>query len=60
MPIDGLVHYGDSYDNAFWDGAGHMFFGDGDGHLVTDTTKGLDVIGHELTHGVTQHEANRP
>jgi Zn-dependent metalloprotease len=35
-----------------------MFFGDGDGQLLTDTTKGLDVIGHELTHGVTQHEAN--
>ncbi len=57
MPIEGLVHYGDAYDNAFWDGAGHMFFGDGDGQLLTDTTKGLDVIGHELTHGVTQHEA---
>jgi Zn-dependent metalloprotease len=35
-----------------------MFFGDGDGRLLTDTTKGLDVIGHELTHGVTQREAN--
>ncbi|MGZ4553402.1 MAG: M4 family metallopeptidase [Mycobacteriaceae bacterium] len=58
MPINGLVHYGNAYDNAFWDGEGHMFFGDGDGQLLTDTTKGLDVIGHELTHGVTQHEAN--
>ncbi len=58
MPINGLVHYGNAYDNAFWDGAGQMFFGDGDGQLLTDTTKGLDVIGHELTHGVTQHEAN--
>jgi Zn-dependent metalloprotease len=58
MPIQGLVHYGDAYDNAFWDGDGHMFFGDGDGRLLTDTTKGLDVIGHELTHGVTQNEAN--
>ena len=58
MPIQGLVHYGEAYDNAFWDGAGHMFFGDGDGSLLTDTTRGLDVIGHELTHGVTQNEAN--
>ena len=58
MTINGLVHYGDAYDNAFWDGEGHMFFGDGDGQLLTDTTKGLDVIGHELTHGVTQNEAN--
>ncbi len=56
--IDGLVHYGQAYDNAFWDGMGHMFFGDGDGQLLTDTTKGLDVIGHELTHGVTQNTAN--
>jgi Zn-dependent metalloprotease len=58
MPMMGLVHYGRNYDNAFWDGAGHMFFGDGDGQLLTQTTAGLDVIGHELTHGVTQHEAN--
>jgi len=58
MTIQGLVHYGSAYDNAFWDGAGHMFFGDGDGQMLTQTAKGLDVIGHELTHGVTQHEAN--
>ena len=58
MAIRGLVHFGTNYDNAFWDGQGQMFFGDGDGQLLTDTTKGLDVIGHELTHGVTQHEAN--
>lgn len=58
MPIEGLVHFGTNYDNAFWDGAGHMFFGDGDGQMLTDTTKGIDVVGHELTHGVTQHEAN--
>ncbi|MFN2568928.1 MAG: M4 family metallopeptidase [Candidatus Dormibacteria bacterium] len=58
LHIMGLVHYGRNYDNAFWDGAGHMFFGDGDGQLLTQTTAGIDVIGHELTHGVTQHEAN--
>ncbi len=58
LQIDGLVHFGTNYDNAFWDGAGHMFFGDGDGQLLTDTTKGIDVVGHELTHGVTQNEAN--
>jgi Zn-dependent metalloprotease len=58
MTIQGLVHYGTAYDNAFWDGAGHMFFGDGDGQYLTQTTKGLDVIGHELTHGVTQYTAN--
>jgi len=35
-----------------------MFFGDGDGQMLTRTTAGVDVIGHELTHGVTQYEAN--
>jgi Zn-dependent metalloprotease len=55
MPIDGLVHYSHGYPNAFWDGAGHMWFGDGDGQTLTQTTKGVDVIGHELTHGVTQY-----
>ena len=54
----GCVHFGTNYDNAFWDNAGHMFFGDGDGQIAPDTTAGIDVIGHELTHGVTQHEAN--
>ena len=58
LPLLGLVHYGREYDNAFWDNAGHMFFGDGDGRILTDLTKGIDVIGHELTHGVTQYEAN--
>jgi Zn-dependent metalloprotease len=58
MPLLGLVHYGLNYGNAFWDNAGHMFFGDGDGEILTQTTAGLDVIGHELSHGVTQHEAN--
>jgi len=58
MPLLGLVHFANNYDNAFWDGQGHMFFGDGDGQLFTRLTASLDVIGHELTHGVTQYEAN--
>lgn len=58
MPLLGLVHYSTNYANAFWDGQGHMFFGDGDGQLFVRLTKSLDVIGHELTHGVTQYESN--
>jgi len=58
MPLLGLVHFATDYDNAFWDGQGHMFFGDGDGRLFSRFTASLDVIGHELTHGVTQYEAN--
>lgn len=57
QPLLGLVHFGQSYDNAFYDGEGHMVFGDGDNELFTRFTKSVDVIGHELTHGVTQVEA---
>ena len=53
MPINAVVHYGSLYDNAFWDGT-EMVFGDGDGVTFTHFTKCIDVIGHELTHGVTQ------
>jgi Zn-dependent metalloprotease len=35
-----------------------MVFGDGDGQIFNSFTICLDVIGHELTHGVTQHECN--
>ena len=55
--LHGCVHFGEDYPNAFWDGHA-MFFGDGDGQVLTRTTAGIDVIGHELTHGVTQFEAN--
>jgi len=58
MPIHGMVHFDTAYNNAFWDGEGHMWFGDGDGSMFSDFTKSLDVIGHELTHGVTQYTAN--
>ena len=52
MDLVGTVHYGDQYDNAFWDGA-QMVFGDGDGTIFNRFTIAVDVIGHELTHGVT-------
>ncbi len=57
LPLNATVHYGEGYDNAFWDGE-QMVFGDGDGDLFLDFTIPVDVIGHELTHGVTQHTAN--
>ena len=52
----GSVHYSTDYDNAFWDGR-QMVFGDGDGELFGRFTASVDVIGHELTHGVTELEA---
>jgi hypothetical protein len=56
MPLLASVHYGRNYDNAFWDGS-QMVFGDGDGVIFERFTKSLDVIGHELAHGVTEHTA---
>jgi Zn-dependent metalloprotease len=57
MRLDGYVHRGTNYNNAFWDGQ-EMVFGDGDGVVFTDFTLSLDVIAHELTHGVTEFTAN--
>jgi len=56
MPIVSTVHYGQRFDNAMWNGK-QMIYGDGDGKLFTRFTACIDVVGHELTHGVTQHEA---
>jgi Zn-dependent metalloprotease len=56
MRLDGYVHRGVRYNNAFWDGQ-QMVFGDGDGIIFTDFTGSLDVIGHELSHGVTEFTA---
>jgi Zn-dependent metalloprotease len=50
------VHYGEKYDNAFWNGQ-QMVYGDGDGVIFRRFTTALDVIAHELTHGVTQFTA---
>lgn len=54
MAMISSIHYSVNYNNAFWNG-GQMVYGDGDGNIFIDFTKGNDVIGHELTHGVTQH-----
>jgi Zn-dependent metalloprotease len=56
LPLDATVHYGNDYNNAFWNGQ-QMVFGDGDGELFNRFTIALDVIGHELTHGVNEDEA---
>jgi Zn-dependent metalloprotease len=57
LPLEATVHFGEDYDNAFWDGE-RMVFGDGDGVVFTRMTASLSVIGHELAHGVTQYSAN--
>lgn len=57
MSIISTVHYGSSYNNAFWDGS-QMVYGDGDGSTFTYLSGDLDVVGHEMTHGVTERTAN--
>ncbi len=54
LRIDSTVHYLNKFNNAFWNGQ-QMVYGDGDGKLFLGFTGALDVIAHELTHGVTQH-----
>jgi Zn-dependent metalloprotease len=56
MPLHATVHFGQDYNNAFWNSE-RMVFGDGDGELFNRFTISLDIIGHELSHGVTEDEA---
>jgi len=56
LPLRATCHFDNQYNNAFWNGE-QMVFGDGDGQLFNRFTISLDVIGHELTHGVTEDEA---
>jgi len=53
MTLLSSIHFSVNYNNAGWNGA-QMKYGDGDGNIFIDFTKSNDVIGHELTHGVTQ------
>jgi len=63
LKLDSSVHYQKGYDNAFWNGQ-QMVYGDGDAdlppaqQLFNRFTRAVDVVGHELTHGVTQFSAN--
>lgn len=56
MRLDSTVHFDREYNNAFWDGR-QMVYGDGDGQIFERFTIALDVIAHELAHGITQFEA---
>ncbi len=51
LPLVASVHYDNGFNNAFWNGQ-QMVFGDGDGTTFVGFTGAIDVIGHELTHGV--------
>jgi Zn-dependent metalloprotease len=53
----GNVHHGVNYNNAFWDGD-EFTAGDGDGVIFISLARSLDVIAHEIGHGIVQATAN--
>ena len=57
MTLISSVHLGTKYNNAFWNGE-QMAYGDGDDVIFIRFTRSLDVVGHELTHGVVSHTSN--
>ena len=50
------VHYGVKFNNAFWDGE-QITLGDGDSARFASFAKSLDVIAHELGHGIVENTA---
>lgn len=46
---------GDPYINAFWDGSKMVYGGSGADYRPLSAS--LDIVGHEMTHGVTSHTA---
>lgn len=49
------VHYGDGYENAYWDGK-QMTFGDGDTMMYPLVSLGVGA--HEISHGFTEQHSN--
>lgn len=48
---DGVVHYGQGYANAFFNGS-YLVFGEGDGEVFGDFTMSLDIMAHEFGHAL--------
>ena len=57
MPLISTVHIGSKWNNAAWNGK-QMLYGDGDGVYFSSLAGGMDVAGHEMTHGVITNSAN--
>jgi Zn-dependent metalloprotease len=57
MKYVSTVNYGENYENAFWNGS-QMTYGKPGADSPFKTFMLLDVAGHEITHGVTEKEAN--
>ncbi|XZF76070.1 M4 family metallopeptidase [Bacillus sp. AL-1R] len=57
MTLINTVHVGVKWNNAGWNGK-QMVYGDGDGVKYSSLAGGLDVAGHEMTHGVITNSAD--
>ena len=64
MSLISSVHVGDwtsggeqPLNNAYWNGS-QMAYGDGDGQVFGRFTQAVDVVAHELTHGVQAFTSN--
>lgn len=55
MLMEASAHYGSKWDNAAWTGTSYV---SGDGNYFNPLDRDLTVMGHEITHGVTQYTAN--
>jgi len=53
MTLVSRAHWDRRYNNAYWDGT-QMTYGDGDGTTFIAFSQDADVVGHELSHGVTE------
>lgn len=54
--IRSRVHYGNNYENAFWDGS-QMTYGDG-ANTFYPLSGDVDVVAHEINHGFTSFHSN--
>ncbi|NFC41811.1 peptidase M4, partial [Clostridium botulinum] len=59
MNVEAFIHHGEKYAGAEWsENLGSMLLGDGDGRNSSHMSKALDIVGHELSHGVTNKASN--
>ncbi len=53
--LKGYVHYSSNYVNAYWNGQVMTF---GDGNTSVNPLVSIDIVGHEITHGLTSNTAD--
>ena len=51
------LNFGKNYPNAFWNGK-ELTLGTGDGKVFSNFVESIDVMAHEVAHGVVQHTAS--